>query len=80
MGVVAHRGVVAMGPTVPRLRSHQCQPGPLCCCAPYRSLVGRVLPPGSDLVVQRVLHHGWGNGSLRPGLRVGLGWCHRCHW
>ena len=77
MGVVAHRGVVAMGPTIPHLHSHQRRPGPHSCCAPYRPLVGRVLPLGPDLVVRRVLRHGWGNGSLWPGLLVGPGWCHR---
>ena len=79
MGVVAYRGVVAMGPTIPRLHSHQCRPGPIYSHAPYCSLVGHVLPLRPDRVVQRVLRHGRGNGSLRPGRRIGPGWCHRCH-
>ena len=67
MGVVACRGVVAMGPTFPRLRSHQHWPGPLHRRAPYRPLVGCVLPPRPNQVVQRVLRHGRGNGSLQLG-------------
>ena len=66
---MAHHGVVAMGPTVPQLRSHQNRPRPLRRRAPYRPLVGRVLPPGPNRVVRRVLCHSWGNGSLRPGTR-----------
>ena len=62
---------------VPRLRSHQRRPGPLRRRPPNRPLVGRVLHPGPGRVVRRVLRHGRGNGSLRPGRRVGPRWCHR---
>ena len=73
--MVACRGVVAMGPTVPCLRSHQRRPGSLRRSAPYRPLVGCVLPLKPHRVV-RWVRNSRCNESLRPGQHIGPGWCH----